>query len=184
MKETQNSKTKMGMFDFGVLPIAGGNAKKAAIIVYPDMEWLKKFVYKKDKEGNKSAGYISEAEWRRIGVNGIAAVMDSDKMNNSFYRNAYSSPLQSIVDYNKGYTYTNPKNPDQTWSVKPATGNRGYVTTTTFPSYDQNGNKVLIPITDPTPISGASLEGVRNDVINGLFPQVDQLNISNVNNRY
>ncbi len=183
MKETQNSKTKMGMFDFGVLPIVGGNAKKAAIIVYPDMEWLKKFVYKTDNDGNKSAGYISEAEWRRIGVNGIAAVMDADKMNNSFYRNAYSTPLQSIVDYNKGYTYTNPKNPTQKWTVTPASGNRGYFTTTEFESYDQNGNKKVMSITDNMPVSGESLYGIRNDVINGFFPGIDQLNIGNYNNR-
>jgi hypothetical protein len=183
-RETQNSKTKMGNFEFGVLPIVGGKANKAAIIVYPDMDWLKKFVYKTDKEGKQSGpGYISYKEWERIGVNGIAAVMDANKMNNSFYKNAYSSPLQSLVDYNGGYTYSNPKNPDQTWSVTPDKLGRGYFTTVKFPSYDANGNKEMMSISDPTPITGESLNGVLQDVTSGLFPQLDQMNVSNYNNR-
>jgi hypothetical protein len=184
MREMENRKTKMGNFEFGVLPIAGGSVKKSAIIFYPDMKWLKdNYVYKQDSKTGKQTGpgYISYKQWERIGKNGIAFIMDSDKMSNSFYKNAFSSPLQSIVDYNGGYTMTDPKNPSNKWSVTPDKLGRGYFTTTQYNMYDENGKVQNVSYTDPTPISGASLTQIRNDVRDNFFTQVEELNKANYN---
>lgn len=184
LMEMENNKTKMGNFRFGVSPIAMGNMKKAAIIIYPDMEWLKGQVYK-EKDGKKDGpGTISSAEYNKIAKHGIAMIMDANKMNNSFYRNAYSSPLQSVVDYNKGYTYTDPLRSDWSFSITPNEGvGGGYYTTTKYTLYNPNtGREEKIIDSEPRPFPGESLEGIRDQVATEFFGKVlRQQNIENAN---
>lgn len=169
MKEELNNpmNTKMGNFKTQVAPLAFGLENKAAIVIRPDAEWLKTLVYKKDKDGKvTSAGIISAEQYDRIIKNGLAFVMNSNKMTNSLYTNAFQTPLQSIVDYNGRYEYADPLNSDRKIVItKNPLGTSDYRTEVSFPYVDFDGNMQNQTVIDNVGAFGGQLDDFRNNMI-------------------
>jgi hypothetical protein len=178
--EVNNPKTKMGNFTLQVAPIAAGNINKAAIIITPDSEWLKQFVYKTDKKTGKptGAGIISEAQYNYVINNGISYIMDAKDMANPMYTNAYSSPLKAQIDATGSYTYKDIKDPNKTINITPSKfGTGGYDFKATYPVYLPSTGKIeyetLLNPSVPDPDAGrqAVFEyfDVNYDAINGNY---------------
>ena len=165
--EMNNPKSKMGNFRLGVAPVATGSLNKAAIIIYPDGEWLKKQV-KSGKEGT-GAGLITAAEYDKIMKNGISYITNSSDMTNSLYTNAFQSPLASYVDYYEKYSYSDPSNPNYKFTIsKNKLGGGGdYSVTTGFPLWNPTEGKYEYQkVTDNITTYGANLEDARDMLIN------------------
>jgi len=179
--------TKMGNFRVGVSPIAAGSMNKAAIVIYPDANWLKQYVYKYDPEKGKktSTGMISETEYDAIMQNGISYITNASNMTNSMYKSAFQSPLQSYVDYNESYTYTDPTNSNYSFTIaKSNIGTGDYMTTLKFPVWNPEENKYEIEsITDNMSVYGSNLEEARYSAID-IFDHYKQLNKQIYNGRY
>jgi hypothetical protein len=165
--EMNNPKTKMGNFRLGVAPVATGSLNKAAIIIYPDGEWLKKQV-KSGKEGT-GAGLITASEYDKIMKNGISYITNSSDMTNSLYTNAFQSPLASYVDYYEKYSYSDPSNPNYKFTIsKNKLGGGGdYSVTTGFPLWNPTEGKYEYQkVTDNITTYGTNLEDARDMLIN------------------
>jgi hypothetical protein len=165
--EMNNPKSKMGNFRLGVAPVATGSLNKAAIIIYPDGEWLKKQV-KSGKDGT-GAGLITAAEYDKIMKNGISYITNSSDMTNSLYTSAFQSPLASYVDYYEKYTYSDPSNPNYKFTIsKNKLGGGGdYSVTTGFPLWNPTEGKYEYQkVTDNITTYGANLEDARDMLIN------------------
>lgn len=155
LSEIQNNKTKMGDFKIQVSPMAAGSVEKAAIIITPDSEWLKGYVYQKDADGNKKGtGIISPEQYDLIMKNGISYIMPADQMSNSMYTNAFQSPLETIISNSPtGYTYTDPQNPSSTINIKKSNSPAGpYQYSVTYPYVDPatGEEKMAPPVVDYT----------------------------------
>ena len=164
--EMNNPKTKMGNFRIGVAPVAIGSLNKAAIIIHPDEEWLKKLV--KSGKDSTGAGLITAAEYDKIMKNGISYITNSSDMTNSLYTNAFQSPLASYVDYYDKYSYSDPSNPNYKFTIsKNKLGGGDYSVTTGFPLWNPTDGKYeYVKVTDNVSTYGANLEDARDMLIN------------------
>lgn len=164
--EINNPKTKMGNFRIGVAPVAIGSLNKAAIIIHPDEEWLKKQV--KSGKDSTGPGLITAAEYDKILKNGISYITNSSDMTNSLYTNAFQSPLASYVDYYDKYSYSDPSNPNYKFTIsKNKLGGGDYSVTTGFPLWNPTDGKYeYVKVTDNVSTYGANLEDARDMLIN------------------
>jgi hypothetical protein len=156
---------KLGMFRLEVKPIAGGDVKKSAVTIHLDPEYLKQFVYKEDKNKNKiGPGILSPDAYDAAIENGITYIMDSNKMRNTMYRNAYSTPLQSFIDSGNKYTYTDPINSDRNFVIEQGDlGTGGYKATGSFPLINpETGQTELINF---PAIYGTDPVGMRSEIM-------------------
>jgi hypothetical protein len=181
--EISNPKSKMGNFRMGVAPIASGSLGKAAIIIHPDAEWLKKQV-KSGKDGT-GPGLITAAEYDKIMQNGISYITDSGSMTNSLYKQSFQSPLASYVDYYGKYSYSDPANPNYKFTIsKNQLGGGDYTITKGFPVFNPNkGIYEYQKVNVNTTTYGANLESERDMTINE-FNQYKELNKQLFNGRY
>jgi hypothetical protein len=155
ISEIHSNKSKMGDFKLQVAPMAAGSVEKAAIIITPDSEWLKQFVYQKNTDGTKKgSGMISPEQYDMIMRNGISYIMPADQMSNSMYTSAFQSPLETIIQNNPGgYTYTDPQNPAYSINIQKSNSVAGpYMYSTTFGYIDpETGEqKTAPPVVDFT----------------------------------
>lgn len=151
--EVNNPNTKMGNFKLQVAPIAGGNINKSAIVITPDGEWLKGFVYKTNEKGTPtSPGIISQKQYDYIMSNGISYIMDAKDMTNAMYTNAFSSPLKAQIDAAGSYNYSDPKDPNMNFTIIPSEfGTGGYDVKVSYPVYLPNSGKTVYEsITNPS----------------------------------
>ena len=165
--EIQNNKTKMGDFRIDVAPMAVGSVEKAAIIITPDAEWLKGFVYQKDADGGKKGtGIISPEQYSLIMQNGISYIMPADQMTNSMYTGAFQTPLETIISNSPtGYTYTDPQNPSSTINIKKSNSPAGpYQYSVTYPYIDPatGEEKMAPPVVDFTNDPNALRDNMLN----------------------
>jgi hypothetical protein len=185
--EMIDPKTKMGNFRIGVSPIAAGKVSKAAIVIHPDAEWLKGYVYNTDKNGKAtSGGMISQDQYNLIMKNGISYITDAQNMSNELYTQAYKSPLASYVDYYGSYTYTDPANPKYKLNItKNKTGTGDYNTLIEYPLYNpQTGEYTTQKIYDNLTTQGGNMEKSRNEVVTDYFPKIKEFNIQLNNQAY
>lgn len=179
--EMMKNKSKMGNFKVGVSPIALNSMNKAAIIIHPDAEWLKQYVYKTDKDGNTtSAGVINQDQYNAILKNGISYITDASNMSNDLYTRSYQSPLQSYVDYYGSYSYHDPADSRYSFKVeKNKVGGGDYSITSEIPLYDPNtGTTKMVSLYDNTTVIGSNIESLRDQFITGgLFDKYKQFNI-------
>jgi hypothetical protein len=176
--EMMRSKSKMGNFRIGASPIALNSNGKSAIIIHPDAEWLKSYVYTTNKEGTKSAGLISQEQYNSILKNGISYITDAGNLTNDLYKRSYQSPLQSYVDYYKSYTYKDPSDSRYSFKIeKNDIGTGDYSITTEIPLYDANEGKVkMVTLYDNTTVLGSNLENVRDQIIRTDFDKYKLFN--------
>jgi len=163
-----SKENKLGNFTLKVSPIAGGDISKAAVTLMLDPEYLKQFVYKTDKDKNKiGPGLLSPEAYDSAVQNGISFIMDSNKMSNTMYRNAYATPLKSFVDSGKTYKYTDDLNPNRTLTIaKDDMGLGGYVARGTYPLIDPNTGKEVIQQFEEI---GPDPDGIRSFILNDMF---------------
>lgn len=161
-------KSKVGVFEMAVAPIATGTNKRSAIIIKPSAEWLKQYV-STNKEGNNNL--LNQAEYKNILENGINIMTNSDKMTNTMYKSAFKDPLSSYVDTKGSYTYTDPTNPRYKMDItRNQFGTGDYTTKITYPVWDVNKNAYVDrSITDNVTQFGNNLTNMRNEVIYDFF---------------
>jgi hypothetical protein len=104
--DADNYKSKLPNFEIASQRIAMNNAGKGAMIIYPDAEWLKKYMYSETEKGKPSSGgVISRTEYNDILKNGISIITNSNNWNNSLFKKGAMSPVESVIDYEGQYTY-------------------------------------------------------------------------------
>jgi hypothetical protein len=185
--EMMKPKSKMGNFRVGASPIALNSNSKAAVIIHPDAEWLKNYVYSTNKEGKPtSAGVITQEQYNSILKNGISYITDAGNLSNDLYKRAYQSPLQSYVDYYKSYTYRDPANPDYNFTIeKNNIGTGDYIVSAQIPIYDPNtGTTKMVQPIDNTTTFGSNLEKFRDDFAKVMVPKYQLLNKQLKNGQY
>lgn len=163
-KEINNPNTKMGNFKVKVNPIAAGDAKKAAIVIIPDADWLKQYVYTVKDGKPTGSGIISQNMYNNIMQHGLSIITDASQMTNSMYKNAFQTPFKANLDNTGSYTYTDDLDPNRTFTLTPSTlGLPGsYTVNGQFPVYDPNtGNTIYSTINEET----YDPESTRNDFI-------------------
>jgi hypothetical protein len=168
MRNEQNTaKSKMGNYKITVSPLAAGSINKVAVVIKPDLAWLKTQVYTTDKDGNpNSGGTISAEQYKNIATYGMNLITDAGNMTNSLYTTAYQSPLQSYVDHHEGgYVYTDPLNPNYNLTIqKGAQGGGDYIQTINYQTWNPNTNSYdNQTVVDNSTIFGANLENSRDD---------------------
>lgn len=183
--EMMNPKSKMKNFKIGVAPIAAGSINKAAMVIYPDMEWLKNQVYTKDEKGNiKSGGIISINQYNAIAKNGISFITDSKNLSNDLYTRAFKSPLASYVDYYGSYSYSDPADPNYNLKItKNKIGTGDYTTQISYPLWNpEKGAYEMQTVINNTTTYGANLENIRPQA-NDFWGKAKNFNIE-LNNNY
>jgi hypothetical protein len=165
--EMNNSKSKFTNFRMSAQSIVGNNPNKGAMILRPDNEWLQKLVYKTDKDGNKGAGIISEAQFNAIAKNGISVVSDSNNFSNGLFQSSYMDPIQSIVEYNGSYDWSDPYGNLKGSITKNKTGTGDYDLKTEYSVLDRQTGEYLPYVTYENMLtSGANLANRREDWLN------------------
>ena len=188
--ELMNNKTKMNTFEVSVSPLAVGSSSKAAVIIHPDADWLKGYVYKTDKDGKEitGTGLISPNQYNSILKHGISYISDAGNMNNYLYKSAFKSPLQAYIDYNEkyGYQYTDPADPRYGVQIlKNNVGAGDYEFNVSYPVYDPNTGDTKIKSTVySSTMFGNNLELGRDRIIKEIIPKTKQINIQNYNGNY
>jgi hypothetical protein len=164
-------KSKVGVFEMAVAPIATGTNRRSAIIIKPSAEWLKQYV-STNKEGTNNL--LSQSEYNNILENGINIMTNSDKMTNTMYKSAFKDPLSSYVDTKGSYTYTDPTNPRYRMDItRNEFGTGDYTTKVTYPIWDASKNAYVDrSITDNVTQFGNNLTNTRNEMIYDFFDQV------------
>jgi hypothetical protein len=184
-KEMMTNKTKMGNFIVSASPIALNSNSKAAIIIKPDAEWLKGYVYTTKDGKATSGGIISQDQYNAIMQNGISYITDSNNLSSDLYTRSYQSPLQSYVDYYGSYKYHDPANPDYSFEIKRSKTTNDYMTKAQVPLYNPyTGETVLTDISENGYTLGSNLESLRFGTITEKFDQYKQFNIQLKNGEY
>ena len=186
--EQRKPKSTMSQYQISVSPAAAGTTAKGAIIVRPDMEWLKTQVYSTTGGMRSGAGIISADEYANIAKNGINYMTDGTNMTNQMYTAAFQSPLASYVDsqpIETGYTYTDPVDSRYQYKITKSESGDGYNTMLTVPLWDPN-KKIYesLPIYDNTTIQGENLDENRDIGITKGFDYYKNLNKETYNGRY
>lgn len=186
--EERQPKSKMSQYQISVSPVANGSMSKSAIVIRPDMEWLKTQVYTTTKDGAKSAGIISTDQYNYIAKHGINWMTSANNMSNQMYTSAFQSPLASYVDTrpnNEGYTYTDPVDDRYQYKITKSESGNDYNTTLIVPLYNPNTKSYeLMSIVDNTTIQGNNLEENRYQAVTEDFDYYKQLNKETYNGKY
>ena len=144
IREYQNSKGLNKPFELGAVNIAENNSRRGAMIIRPDEEWLKKQVYTLDTNGKRKSGRISESEYNAIIRNGISIIADSNSFNNGLFKSAYLDPVQSVVEYDGKYEYSDPLDEEgyNKFTILPdKLGTTDYVAKTQYKVWDPDTKK-------------------------------------------
>jgi hypothetical protein len=167
--ELNNPKSTMPDFKIAVSPIAMNSINKAAVILTPDAEWLKKFV--KDNEG-KGTGIITVDQYNSAVQNGLSLITDANNISSSFlYKSAFQTPLAAYVEQNKKYVYTDPANPNYKFTISKSTiGGNDYNIKTEYPLFNPNTGETIIETNYENLMNyGTNIESLRAEQVNGIF---------------
>jgi len=186
--EERKPKSTMSQYQISVSPIANGNMNTSAVVIRPDMEWLKSQVYTTNEKGvRSSAGVISADQYDYIGKHGINWMTSANNMSNQMYTSAFQSPLASYVDSRgtEGYTYTDPLDPRYQYKITKSESGNDYNTMLTVPMYNPNTKTYeSVNIFDNTTIQGENLEENRYQAVTEGVEYYKQLNKETYNGRY
>ena len=173
--EQRKPKSTMSQYQISVSPAAAGTTSKAAIIIRPDMEWLKTQVYSTSGGMRSGAGIISADEYANIAKNGINYMTDGTNMTNQMYTAAFQSPLASYVDsqpLETGYIYTDPVDSRFKYQITKSESGDGYNTLLSVPVWEPVEKKYIIKnIFDNTTVQGENLDENRNEAITKGFDE-------------
>jgi hypothetical protein len=173
--ESKDNKTKFTHFTMASQKLAANDASKGAMIIKPDMAWLKQYVGGLDKEGGRT-NLLTQDEANQIMKNGITIIADSSNFNNGLFKGSDLTPLESTIAYNdNGYTMDSPYG-NGTWNIKQNKYNTGtYSTEMKFKVWDPNTNKYTEDITTDNFSSTASADVLRDKAFKN-FQLLNQYN--------
>lgn len=130
---TNNFKSKVQPFKLSSQLIAANNAKKSAMTVTPDAEWLKQYLSTGEDQDNN---LLTKEQYNDILKNGITVIGDAGSFKNGLMKSAYMDPLQSYVEAGNTYTWNDPSGYGS-WSVeKNNFGTSQYISTLNYKLYD------------------------------------------------
>jgi hypothetical protein len=178
LQEMNNSKTKYHNFKLSSQLIAAGSANKGAMVLTPDPEWLKQYVYKTDKNDKiTSGGLISGEDYNNILSHGISVVADPKHFQNGLFQSSYLDPIQAQIEYNGKYTYQDPwGNVDLSIEKNPY-GTGDYIYTAKTNVLDHNTGEYI-----PSTYVGTSSTTGNNtsNVVNTYRNMSDQIQMYNL----
>ena len=132
-----DTKIKYKNFKMSSQVIAGGNADKGAMIIYPDAEWLANYIKSKDGAGLLNA----ETDYNDILINGISVVSDSKNWSNGLFVSSYLDPIAAIVESNPdGYQWKSMDQKTSFKATKNTTGTGDYNLETNYSLLDHETN--------------------------------------------
>jgi hypothetical protein len=186
-RESSNPKTKLGNFEVQVLPVTAGKSNQGAITIRPSLEWINAntTVYSgtgKDKKVTKQ-GIFEPEQAKYAAQNGVSYMMPASEINNSIMKSYYYDPIAMYLNADKDNVYKThyPTDPRYSLSItKNDMGQEGtYNMHATFVTLE-NGKEVIGERTS-TGVLGNNLVTTRDEIMNGMFPQIQQNIITDFN---
>lgn len=174
-RDMNSPKSKVGVFEMGVSPIATGSLKRSAVVIKPTAEWLKQYVSTNKDQNNN---LLTTEEYNNILANGINVMTNSSNMKNDLYQSSFKDPLASYVDASGKYEYSDPTNNMYKFSItKNELGLGDYTLTTTYPIWNpEKGKYEMMSTTQNSVVSGNNLSLQRDNQIFDFFDIVKQTN--------
>lgn len=97
--ESRSTNSKLPGFNLGAQKIALNNVNKGAMIIYPSMETLEKYINITDKA-------VKAQVINAISKNGISMISDASNWNNGLFKAGNKSMLDAVLDSDpSGFTY-------------------------------------------------------------------------------
>ena len=185
-EDMHKHKSSLSTFKLQVAPIAGGSGNLSAVIIKPNVEWIKANTATVNKDGKPtSPGLFRPDQADAILKNGISYVMNNKKMNSSMYKSSYQSPIEAYVDYFGKYEINSiGGDPMKTYKVeKNKIGTGDYTTTITYPIYNPDkGIFEKATYRNNVGYRGEELTNMRNQLVYGFMDDVDMQNTLDYNN--
>ena len=185
-QDMQNKKSSLSKFELKVAPIAGGSDRMAAVVITPNLEWIKANTAKLNSKGNISEpGLFTPNEAAAIAKHGITYFMDNKKMNSNMYKHSYQSPMESYVEtFGKYELNSIGGDPFKSFKVEKNTlGTGDYITTITYPFFNPDTNKLEKQIyRSNIGFNGERLEGIRDGLVYNFMDDMDIQNTLDYNN--
>jgi hypothetical protein len=190
VEDSHKSKSSLSTFKLKVAPIAAGNSDFSAVVITPNVEWIKANTAKTKTVNGKTVvtepGLFMPSQAEAVLKNGISYIMDSRKMNNSMYKSSYQSPIEAYVDYyNKPYELNSiGGDPMKSFKVeKNKIGTGDYTVTITYPQYNPDkGIMEKVPYRANYGYMGENLTNMRDRIVNGFMDDVDFQSTLDYNN--
>lgn len=185
-EDMHKAKSSLSTFKLQVAPIAGGSGNLSAVIIKPNVEWIKANTATVNKDGKPtSPGLFRPDQADAILKNGISYVMSNKKMNSSMYKSSYQSPIEAYVDYFDKYEINSiggdPMKSFQVTKNKLGTGD--YIVKITYPVYNpEKGIFEKVPYQNTSGFKGEELTNMRDGLIYGFMDDVDMQNTLDYNN--
>jgi hypothetical protein len=148
-------------------PVALNNAKKGAMTIRIDQEWINKNTSSKAGDGK----LLTADQSKLLSANGLTIIADRTQFNNGLFKGSSMTPLEASVMAagDQGITITDPVNPNnQLKIVKSQTSGGGdFIITPQYGVPQPDGSVALIPT---APIYhdrfSGTLEDLRNSFLN------------------
>lgn len=182
-RDMNNPKSKIGVFELGVAPIATGSTDRGAVIIKPSAEWLSGFK-STDKDGTNNV--LTTEEYNNILTNGINIITNNSSFKNALYQDSFKDPLASYVDATGSYSYTDPTNNKYKFTInKDDFGMGDYTLISEFPVWNvEKGEYDIYHSTSNSLISGNNLSKQRDDQIYTAYDQMKMQNQRLSNGEY
>jgi hypothetical protein len=185
-QDMQKGKSSLNVFELEVAPIAGASGRTSAVVVKPNTEWIKANTSKLNSKGGISeAGLFTPNEAQAIMKNGLTYFMDNRKMNNSMYKSAYQSPIESYVEiFDKYEVNSIGGDPMKSFKVEKNTlGTGDYTTTVSYPIFNPDNGKMEQEVyRNNIGLTGENLTTLRNNIVYNLMDDLDFENTLKYNN--
>ena len=182
-RDMNDPKSKIGVFELGVAPIATGSTNRGAVIIKPSAEWLSGFK-STDKDGTNNV--LTTEEYNNILTNGINIMTNNNSFKNALYQDSFKDPLASYVDAAGSYSYTDPTNNKYKFTIKKDQFGMGdYTLISEFPVWNvEEGVYDMYHSTTNSVISGNNLSKQRDDQIYTAYDQMKMQNQRLSNGEY
>jgi len=173
-------KTKIAPFKISAQAIAAGSPNKSAMTITPDREWLENYLAT-NKEGDPN-NLLDATAFNQILQNGITVIGDNKTFDNSLLKSTYMDPLQTYVDRNGSYSYSDPDG-NGTWTVeKNKYGTSEYITTLDYSVYEPSEGRMVNYSTGPQLANfGNKLSQQRDIISTDFFGTLNRDNITSYN---
>ena len=187
--DMRKPKSSVSTFKLQVSPIAGGSGDLSAVIIYPNVEWIKANTAKTKTVNGKvvvtEPGLLMPSQAQAALKNGISYMMDGKKMNSSMYKSSYQSPIEAYVDYHDKYELNSiGGDPMKSFKIeKNKLGTGDYIVTMTYPQYNPDkGIMEKVPYRANYGYIGENLTDIKNSLVNGFMDDIDVQNTLEYNN--
>jgi hypothetical protein len=133
---SENTKSGLKNFTIAAQKIAGNDATKGAMIIYPSKEFIESYIKGEDK------GLVTQQMANDMMTNGISIVTDSKNWSNELFTKGNMTPVEAIIDYDKIYQYNSLYDNGTLTIEKNKAGSAKYKSTFVLNSFDDNGTPI------------------------------------------